>query len=446
MSDSNSSGNWDASPASGDDWGDGGDQFSETSHKSWLERIMESLKAILFGFILVIGSGAFLFWNEGNTAKTAASLAEGSGLVASVPADRVDASKEGKLVHVAGETTAPAPVSDPELSISAAGLKLVRKVEMYQWKEERSTETRKKLGGGEETVTRYSYKREWSDSRIDSSRFRDSSGHQNPQMPRVRSRSFAAQGATLGAFKLDDRVIGQLGQGETFDVPSKSTFRAREVFGDRARATQGAIYVGEDPDAPRVGDIRVTYKLLPVQPVSVVGKQTQSGFTPYVTSNERTILLAETGIQDAKLMFKHAQDANRVFAWIMRFVGVLLMFAGFRMMLTLLQVLADVVPIFGDIVGFGASMVALLATAVVAPVVIAFAWLFYRPVIAGIIFAAGIAIFFGLRQWAAKRAASRTPQARAPMPAGMQGGAAAAVMPPQRPSSGFLPPGFGRRK
>ena len=179
-------------------------------------------------------------------------------------------------------------------------------------------------------------------------------------------------------------------------------------------------------------------------------------------------------------MFKHAQDANMILTWILRLVGVLVLFMGFRMMLTLLEVLASVVPIFGDIVGFGASMIALLATAVVAPIVIAIAWFFYRPLYAAVILAAGMAIFFGLRQLAAMRAASR-PQIgnqqggnrgmQQPMPAGMpQGGGnqftggqyqaspqqpqGGSFLPPrqnnqqgsgQQRGGSFLPPGFGKK-
>ncbi len=477
MSDDNSSNNWDnsSSSSSGDEWsGSDGDSFSETSHKSWFEKIMDSLKAILFGLLFVVAGCALLFWNEGNSAKTAAALHEGAGQVVSVSSERADPANEGKLVHVAGETKAANPARDSEIGLNANGLKLSRKVEMYQWKEEQEKETRKKLGGGEETITRYTYKREWSDRPIESSRFRETSGHQNPAMPQTRSRSFAAEGATLGGFRLDAQVISLLGSGDTFDVPASALAGAKKVFGERASVAQGAIYAGNNPDAPVVGDIRVTYTLLPVQPVSVVGKQIQSGFTPFTTSNQRTVLLAETGIKDAAILFKHAEDANKILTWILRLVGVIVLFLGFRMMLSLLEVLADIIPIFGDIVGVGASMVALLATAVVAPVVIAMAWFFYRPVYAGLILAAGAAIFFGLRYLSALR--------RQPAPAGLshaqpvpfggqQGlaggsipyGSGAQQAPPpdqfgrrnpqqgvqnpggQQGGGSFLPPGFGKK-
>ena len=150
-SNSSSSGDsWETPQASGDDWsGADGDSFSETTHKSWFERIMESLKAILFGLAFVVGGCVLLFWNEGNSAKTIASLNEGAGLVASVSTQKVEPGNEGKLVHIAGETKAANPARDTDLGITANGLKLSRKVEMYQWKEERKSEKRQKLGGGE---------------------------------------------------------------------------------------------------------------------------------------------------------------------------------------------------------------------------------------------------------------------------------------------------------
>lgn len=454
---------------SGDDWGSapGDDSFSETTHKSWFERIMDSLKAILFGIVVVVASCALLFWNEGNSAKTISSLNEGAGLVTSVSTDRVESGNEGKLVHVAGETKAAQPARDPDLGVAGNGLKLVRKVEMYQWKEERRSEKRQKLGGGEETVTTYSYTRTWSDQPINSSNFREASNHTNPQMPSVRSRGFAAEGARLGAFSLDERVISLLSGGDTLDVPASVAQQARQRFGAQARVERGGIYVGQNADQPRVGDIRISYTLLPIQPVSVVARQTQSGFSAFTTSNQRSILLAETGVQDAPSMFKHAQDANKALTWILRLVGVFVLFVGFRMMISLLEVLASVVPIFGDIVGFGASLVALLATAVVAPIVIAFAWFFYRPLWAVGILVAGFAIFYGLRRLAQARAASRprpnaaaagygaqayAPQGHAPQGyAPLQGGGAPPQQnqqqPPQQQGGGsFLPPGFGSGK
>lgn len=381
------------------DWEDGGfsDEFTETTHRSWFQRIGDSIKGILVGLVLVLGSGGLLFWNEGRAAKTAAALTEGAGVVRSVSNTTVDAANEGKLVHVAGDTSASNQVSDPQLGFAQKGLKLVRKVEMYQWKENKTTETRQKLGGGEERVTRYSYVKEWSDRRIDSGRFRQSGGHQNPSWPSAGARSFAVDDAKLGAFRLDGNIIGRLGDGERVDVPDSVSAKAQEVYGDRARVRNGTIYVGADPSSPQVGDIRVTYTLLPLQAVSVVAKQTSSGFSPYVASNGRQVLLATTGTKDAAAMFQSAQDANTMLTWGLRLLGIFLMLAGFSLILGPISVFASVIPLLGNIAGFGTSLIAGIATAVTAPVIIAIAWFFYRPLVSIIVLAVGAALVFGLK-------------------------------------------------
>ncbi|MGE3245009.1 MAG: TMEM43 family protein [Beijerinckiaceae bacterium] len=404
----NNNDNWDDT---GDSWQDNSNsgEFSETEYRSWWQRIMDSIKGVLFGLLFVIVSGGVLFWNEGRAAKTAAALTEGAGIVQSVPNNATAPANNGRLVHVSGDTTASSEAADPDFGFSQKGLKLSRKVEMYQWKEEKSTETRKNLGGGEERVTTYRYVKVWSDRRINSNSFRRQNGHQNPDFPAVRSRSFAAAGAKLGAFKLNEGIIGRLGAGERVDVPDALLTRARERLGNRTRIQSGAIYAGYNPDSPSIGDVRVTYSLLPLQTVSVVAKQVGDGLEAYTAGNGRQILLASTGAKDAAAMFQSAQDSNTMLTWVIRAFGILFMFAGFAMVLAPISVVASVVPILGDIAGFGTSLIAMIATAITAPVIIAIAWFFYRPLLSAIVLAVGVAVVYGLKQWGKQRAAGRIP-------------------------------------
>ena len=393
----------------------GNDSVTEVTSKNWFERILESLKAILFGIVLVIASCVLMFWNEGRSAQTAAALAEGAGAVVSVASTQVDPSQEGKLIHVASDVTLGQAARDSEFGFEAKGLRLARKVEMFQWKEESHSETQKKLGGGEETVTRYTYSKEWSDRAVDSSRFRSAQDHRNPAMPAVSSRSFVPSDVKLGAYRLDERIIQMLPGGEKFAAPESVLAQARSRLGQRARVQQGDVYVGANPDQPAVGDVRVTWEVLPATPVSVVGRQTATGFSPWLAKNGNEILIAEKGIVDPAVMFKHEQDGNRVLTWILRAVGVLLMFIGFRVMLSLLQVLADVIPFIGSIVGAGASLMALLATLSLAPVVIAIAWFVYRPVVAIAVLVVGGGLVYGLRMLMHRKvAASAAPTGRLP--------------------------------
>ena len=114
--------------------------------------------------------------------QTQRSLTEGASLVVSADPARVDPANDGKLVHVSGDLKPGAPLTDPDFTVSATALRLVRTVEMYQWKEEIEDRDAQELGGSEETVTTYEYHRVWSESRNDSSRFKRPEGHINPQM------------------------------------------------------------------------------------------------------------------------------------------------------------------------------------------------------------------------------------------------------------------------
>ncbi len=416
MSDQNS--NSDASPSDISlsnitDGVPGSGDFTETTSRSWFGRIGDSIKAILFGLLILMCAGGLMFWNEGRSAKTFAALSEGAGQVVSITADKIDPAREGKLVHVAGPTASAKGVLDADFGFAANGLKLSRKVEMYQWKEESHSETQKKLGGGEETVTRYSYTREWAERAIDSSRFRNATDHRNPPMPAIASRDFASPDAKLDAFTLGPKVLGLLSSAEPFSAPDSALAEARAKLGARARIIQGKVYAGANADQPLIGDVRISWKVLPLQPVSVVARQMQSTFVPWLAGNGREIILAETGLVPPETMFKHGEDENALLTWILRIVGMVLMFVGFRLMLSLLEVLADVVPFIGNIVGAGASLVALLCTFVVAPLIIALAWLFYRPLTAIAVLAVGACLVWGMRQLAHRRIAAQPPNAAA---------------------------------
>jgi hypothetical protein len=379
------------------------DSFTETTHTSWLSRIGDSIKGVLAGLILIVVAGVLLFWNEGRAVQTAQSLAEGSGLVVDVDPGRVDASNEGKLVHVSGDIKTATGVRDAEFGVTANGLRLERTVDMYQWKEETHSETRKNLGGSEETVTTYNYVREWSGTRNDSSKFRRPDGHNNPEM-RYRRAAVVARDATLGAFRPGALVLSQLPAEQEVSVePAMATALRGRVSGP-VQVVDGRFYLGADAGAPRVGDLRISFSMAPQGPVSVVGQQTSSDFAEYQTKAGDRLLMVKPGTVSAAAMFKSALDENRILTWILRLVGAVVMCIGFVLILRPLVVVADVVPLIGSILGAGAGLVALVCTAVLAPLIIAIAWFWYRPLVSLIALAVGAVLAFGFKTLAARRA------------------------------------------
>lgn len=383
------------------------DNVTEVSSTSWLQRIGQSFIGVLVGLALVPLSAAGLWWNEGRAVTTARSLAEGAAAVQTVPADRVDPAFEGKLVHVSGEARTTAPVGDEEFGVSAPALKLVRRVEMYQWKEDSRTETRDKLGGGQERVTTYSYSRSWVDRPVDSGRFHNRNGHENPPMA-WQTRETVARDATLGAFRLPEILLNQLPRGEALALDEQLPRAVQRRVGKPAQIADGALYVGGDPQGPRIGDYRIRYEVVRPQAVSIVARQAGNSFAPYQTRAGDAVAMLDVGTVTAAQMFKEAQDENAVLTWILRAVGAVAMMIGFSMIMGPLRALAAVIPFLGDIVGAGAGLVSLAMTAVLAPLVIGFAWLFYRPLVGALVLAVGGAIAWLLLRTARQRGVARS--------------------------------------
>ena len=105
------------------------DDYTEVTSQGWGSRIMESIKGVLVGGAFFVGSFPLLIWNEGRAIKTARSLEEGAGAVVSVPADRVDAGNQGKLLHVSGQATTSETLADSDFGVSANAIHLKRVVE-----------------------------------------------------------------------------------------------------------------------------------------------------------------------------------------------------------------------------------------------------------------------------------------------------------------------------
>jgi hypothetical protein len=357
------------------------DSFFETSSQSWFSRIGGAFKGLLFGLVLLPVSVFLLFWNESRAVTTANSLKEGAAAVVSVAADTIVPGNDHKLIHLSGEVTTTESIRDPLFGLSVTALRLGRRVEMYQWKEDKTTETKKKLGGGEETTTRYEYSRAWSDRSVDSSSFRHPEDHTNPSTFPVQKFTVLTSKATLGAFKIPAPIIEKMSNDQPLPPPSDCLAQLPADLKPKARLNAEQIYLGQDPAAPAVGDMRVTFQVLKPAVYSILAQQSGDTLTPYPTKAGREIERVESGPMTAELMFQHAQSENTMLTWGLRFAGFLLMSIGFGAVLKPLSVFGDIVPFIGGIIGFGTSLVSGILGFAGSLIVIAIAWLAARPVL-----------------------------------------------------------------
>ncbi|MCO5069831.1 MAG: TMEM43 family protein [Rhizobiaceae bacterium] len=373
------------------------DTFSVTTRRSWFSRLGNSVVGVIIGLVLLVAMVVLLFWNEGRAVQTARSLTEGAGIVTSVPADIIEPGNEGRLVHVTGDVETWHKPTDQTFGITAEGIRLERKSEMYQWKETSKSDVKEKLGGAEETVTTYSYSKVWNDRPIDSARFKNPAGHDNPPME-IRSQEFQVPEAGLGAFELSQRLMSMIGGARDVSISPDLTSAIETAYSGtkRVAVADGRIYLGFNSTQPAVGDYRISYRLVPLGTVSVIGKQSGHGFQTYQTQAGDALLMIETGNLPADQMFESAQSANTVMTWILRVVGVVFLWIGFALLMSPLRIVAAVIPFLGRLVGAGTSIAALLLAVLVGTVTIAIAWFWYRPLLSLAIIVAGFAIAYAV--------------------------------------------------
>lgn len=382
------------------------DTYSVTTSQSWFSRIGQSIKSVLVGLIFFAISFPLLWWNEGRAVQTARSLTEGAGSIVESPADSVDASKDGKLVHMSGAVATEQPVADDELPVQTQAVKLVRTVEMYQWAEEKKSETKKKLGGGEETVTTYTYDKKWSEGRIDSSAFEHPEGHENPEAPPYETKTFVADPVRVGAHKLSAEQVGKLNNAVDSPVEAAAAEQLPAELKETMQVANGQFYIGADPKTPALGDARISYREVKPAAVSLAAVQTGDTFSAYQAKAGDQILLVQEGMVTAADMFQKAQDENAMMTWILRAVGFVLMWLGIFLVFRPLAVFADVLPIVGTMLGAGIGFFAFLGAAALSFITIAIAWVFVRPVLGIGLLVIGIgAVVWLMRRGKSKKAA-----------------------------------------
>lgn len=352
--------------------------YVEVERRSFFGKIRSSFGGALFGILLLFAGVAILFWNEGRAVKRYKDLREGAGSVVPIDSARVDPANEGKLVHLTGETTTTAPLVDALFGVSATAVKLVREVEMYQWVEEVHSETRDKVGGGSETVKRYSYDKKWRREPVDSGGFKVTAGHQNPAMPH-RSATLLAEDVSLGAFALPTFLVSQIGGGETLELASLD--EASEEIRSRAQLHEGGIYLGRSPSLPAIGDLRVRFREVPNGPLSVVARQSGSGLDRFPTKSGGSLDLVESGTVSAELMFQRANDRNKALTWAIRLGGFVALGLAFSMVLGPIAAFSSVIPFLGRLARSGVGLVGFFLAGIVASCTVGIAWIFYRPLL-----------------------------------------------------------------
>ena len=312
-----------------------------------------------------------------------------------------DKSLEGELVCGTAMATTEDSLVDKDFGIGANAISLIREVEYFQWVESRHEETEDKLGGKEEKTITYTYDKKWVDSPISSAEFKES-GHTNYALTTVEPEQQWAQNVTFGAYTLNESLIHSMSSTEPLELNlsdelmgqlEKNTLEAYERFnGQRAvlptdsgyhyiHVSDNQLYVGLNAAAPQVGDVRVTFKKVMPAKVTVVSVVDDDTFKPFKASNGELFQKLVTGKKSIEEIFDGEKSVNTILTWLFRLFGTLLVIWGLKAMFAFIETILKVVPFLANIVGWGVGLVCTIVGVVWSLIVIAIAWLFYRPVL-----------------------------------------------------------------
>jgi hypothetical protein len=354
--------------------------YVEVTSQSWGTRLKNSFSGILFGILMILGGMTLLFWNEGRAVRRAKALTEGESNVVSITPGQPTGPYEGKLIHFSAEATTTETLRDSAFDVSALALRLRREVEMFQWEESRRSEEKKKLGGGTETITTYSYSKSWSSSPINSGSFKQSQEHQNPAFP-IDDKSFIATEITAGNIRLSPSFTSQLDSWTPFTVDREQAEVGSDTLGRPMQVSGSGFYAGSNASSPEIGDLRIGFSVVLPSMASFVGQLRAGQLVPYQARSGSSLSLVANGAKSGEEMFKQARQSNTFLTWMLRLGGTFLLFIAWSAILKPLSVLADVIPMFGNLVEKGVGGVAGALALMLSLGTIAFAWIFYRPLL-----------------------------------------------------------------
>lgn len=398
---------------------------------SYGSRVKSSFGGIGTGIILFLIGTCLLWWNEGRAVKTAKMLEEAQGVAVHIDdVSKVDPSLTGQLIHATAEAKTTDQLSDDQFGYSVPAIKLDRKVEYYQFVENSSTETKDKLGGSQEVTTTYTCEKSWTSSPVESSSFHGENAqlYQNTTLMTFDDKHQVAQNVTFGGYRLSNDLISGISgsvpaelkvedatlktwndqisrtvldptQRAAAEAAAKAAAQLEEVKDSTAadsaaqsvvvnddrydfvHVTGNVVYFGKNPSSPQIGDVRITITQVNPGLVSVLAQVDGDSFVPFTAKNGKTLSAITMGKKTMEQMFEQQESANNMWLWILRILGILLVCGGLRGIFNILSTILKVVPFLANIVNWGVGFVCNVIGIVWSLIIIAIAWVFYRPLL-----------------------------------------------------------------
>ena len=141
------------------------------------------------------------------------------------------------------------------------------------------------------------------------------------------------------------------------------------------------LYFGRVPGSPEVGDVRVTFEKVVPAKVTVMAVVDGDSFKPFKAKNGKRFQTLVMGKKSGDEIIEAEKEANNMWTWALRIFGVLLVIGGLKGIFGFIETILKVVPFVAGIFGWGVGIVCTVVGVVWSLIVIAIAWLFYRPLL-----------------------------------------------------------------
>lgn len=367
-----------------------------TIKKGFGTRMKNSFAGIIGGIILIIVGICVLVWNERNNVINIRDTKELRDVYIDVKSDKVDKDNEGKLIATSGKLDYnDETLKDEVFNVSVSTPLLRRKVEVYQWDEEKTD------SDGETT---YSYKKVWSDELIDSSNFNASGSHSNPTSKPYDNNDVYASELKVGDYKLSSTFTSYL------DTKGSITDLSIATIPEGYTVKNGYITNSEDLDKPNVGDVRISFEYATYSDVSVMGKLNNETITEYTTKKGSKFSYFTEGTHDGEYMITAKEKGDKMFKWLLRGIGTIAIIIGIASIFGPLTTLASYVPILGNLVSGATGIISFLLGLALSLIVIAISWIVFRPVLGICLLAAAIALIVIVKKCFGKKEPAQAQQ------------------------------------
>ena len=141
------------------------------------------------------------------------------------------------------------------------------------------------------------------------------------------------------------------------------------------------LYFGRVPGSHEVGDVRVTFEKVVPAKVTVFAVVDGDSFKAFKAKNGVRIKKLVMGKKSGDEIIEAEKEFNNMLLWALRILGVMLVIAGLKGIFGFLETILKVVPFIANIFGWGVGIVCTVIGVVWSLIIIALAWLFYRPLL-----------------------------------------------------------------